>query len=213
MYLLIIGPPGAGKGTQAEMLCKKYNISQLATGDILRKNVNEETYLGKLAKSYMSAGKLVPDELMITMIKEEILDPKYSNGFILDGFPRNLSQADALCDLLNERDIFLEKVFVLIVPNEIIIERLSGRRICRSCNRTYHVKYNPPPNNGECDCGKSDIFQRDDDKVDTVVHRLDVYDKQTSPLIEYYRKKNKVVEIDGTQDLKKVFEIITDSLK
>ncbi|OGU56322.1 MAG: adenylate kinase [Ignavibacteria bacterium GWF2_33_9] len=212
MNLLIIGPPGAGKGTQSEMLCEKYNISQLATGDILRFNVKNETELGLQAKSYMASGKLVPDELIINMMKDEILKPVYANGFILDGFPRTIAQADALNILLEEFGKTLDKVIILKVPNEKIIERMSGRRICRSCNRTYHIIYNPPPMDGECSCGNSDIYQRDDDKEETVIKRLEVYDAQTSPLVEYYKSKGKISEINGDNDLNAVFLNIVNSI-
>lgn len=208
MNLLIIGPPGAGKGTQSAMICEKFNLTQLATGDILRANVKEQTTLGIQAKEYMTSGKLVPDDLIIDMMKEEILKPKYSNGFILDGFPRTIAQADALCRLLSILNIQLNKVIILKVPNEVIIERMSGRRTCRNCNLTWHIKFNPPPLNGECNCGNSDLFQRDDDKVETVLHRLDIYHSQTEPLVDYYKNKGKVAEVDGTRELYDVFSEI-----
>lgn len=212
MNLLIIGPPGAGKGTQSEMICERYSISQLATGDILRSNVKSGTELGLQAKEFMTAGKLVPDELIINMMREEILKPKYSSGFILDGFPRTIAQAEALCKLMDTLNLSLTKVIILKVPNETIIERMSGRRTCRNCNKTYHVRFNPPPMNGECDCGNSDLYQRDDDKEETVKHRLDVYFNQTSPLIDFYKAKGKVIEIDGTLELHKVFETISSEI-
>jgi adenylate kinase len=211
--ILIIGPPGAGKGTQSAMIYQKYNIIQISTGDILRANVKENTKLGILAKEYMTTGRLVPDDLIIDMMKEEIIDPKYKPGFILDGFPRTIDQADALCRLLSILNIQLNKVLLLKVPSDFIVERMSGRRTCRNCNKTYHIKFNPPPMNGECDCGNSDLFQREDDKEETVLHRLEVYRQQTSPLIEYYQKKNKVIEIDGTLEVDKVFSEIEKVLK
>lgn len=212
MNLLIIGPPGAGKGTQSALICEKYGIVQLSTGDILRANVKAETNLGKQAKEYMTSGRLVPDDLIIDMMKEEILEPKYSGGFILDGFPRTIDQADALCRLLSIINIQLKKVLVLKVPNEYIIERMSGRRTCRNCNKTYHIKFNPPPLDGECDCGNSDLYQRDDDKEETVLNRLIVYQNQTEPLVDYYKRKEKVAEIDGTLTMDEVFQSIAKIL-
>ncbi|MGB9702314.1 MAG: adenylate kinase [Candidatus Kapaibacteriota bacterium] len=213
MRLIFIGPPGAGKGTQAELICNKYNIVQLSTGDILRANVKEQTPLGMEAKSFMNAGKLVPDEIIINMFKHELNNPKLNNGFLLDGFPRTIPQAEALDQLLHEFNMKIDKVLFLDVPDEEIITRLSGRRICRTCNRTFHIIFNPPPDPKDCDRGICDIFQRDDDKEETVRNRLNVYHTQTKPLIDYYSQKGLVATIYGVGELSEVFARIEKALE
>jgi len=210
--LILIGPPGAGKGTQAELICKNYGIRQLSTGDILRANVAKMTPLGISAKSFMDEGKLVPDDIIVNMIREEITKPEYSNGILFDGFPRTIPQAIALDNLLVEMKLNLDRVILLEVPDEEIVMRLSGRRICRTCNRTFHVVFNPPPDPKNCDRGVCDIFQRDDDKEETVKKRLSVYHNQTSPLIGYYENKGILVHINGVGTLESVFELISKSI-
>lgn len=212
MNIILMGPPGAGKGTQAEKICKKFATVQISTGDILRKNVKEKTQLGLYAKSYMDAGALVPDEIIIGMIREELLNPNYKNGFLLDGFPRTIPQAIALDNLVSELGIIINAVVLLDVPDEILIERISGRRSCRTCNRTFHIIYNPPPDPKNCDRGVCDIYQRDDDKEDTVRNRLQVYHQTTQPLIDYYQQKGLLIKVSGVGELSEVFDRIIDAI-
>ncbi len=212
MNIILMGPPGAGKGTQAEKICKKFATVQISTGDILRKNVKEKTQLGLYAKSYMDAGALVPDEIIIGMIREELLNPNYKNGFLLDGFPRTIPQAIALDNLVSELGIIINAVVLLDVPDEILIERISGRRSCRTCNRTFHIIYNPPPDPKNCDRGVCDIYQRDDDKEDIVRNRLQVYHQTTQPLIDYYQQKGLLIKVSGVGELSEVFDRIIDAI-
>ncbi len=213
MKLVFIGPPGAGKGTQAERICADNSIKQLSTGDILRHNVKIESKLGVGAKEYMTSGRLVPDELIIEMIKEELKSLEYANGFLLDGFPRTIPQAQAFDELLKKLNTKIDLVLLLDVPDEEIISRLSGRRICRTCNRVFHISFNPPPDPKDCDRGICDIYQRDDDKEETVRHRLDVYHNQTKPLVDYYKSQNLVAYIDGIGSLDEVYDRIKSNLQ
>jgi adenylate kinase len=208
MKFVFIGPPGAGKGTQAERICAENNIKQLSTGDILRHNVKIGSELGKVANEYMTSGRLVPDNLIIDMIKEELNSPLYSNGFLLDGFPRTIPQAQAFDELLQKFNTKIDLVLLLDVSDEEIITRISGRRICKTCNRVFHVVFNPPPDPKECDKGICDIYQRDDDKEETVRHRLEVYHNQTKPLVEYYSSQSLVAHIDGIGSLDEVYDRI-----
>lgn len=211
--IIFIGPPGAGKGTQAELICKNYGIKQISTGDILRANVAQMTPLGISAKSFMEKGKLVPDEIIIKMIKEEITKPENSNGILFDGFPRTIPQAIALDNMMVELGMNLDRVLLLEVPDEEIILRLSGRRICRTCQRTFHIVFNPPPDPKECDRGVCDIYQREDDKEETIMKRLAVYHDQTSPLIDYYESKGKLVRINGVGSLESIYDLITKAIQ
>ncbi|MCX6657614.1 MAG: adenylate kinase [Euryarchaeota archaeon] len=200
MKLVIFGPPSAGKGTQAQKLSKQYGIPQVATGDLLRKAVADKTPLGLRIKSYLDQGKLGPDEVIVQLIKERVAKPDCKNGFLLDGFPRTMGQAKEL-----ERMTDIDLVLSIVVDFEALVERAVGRRTCPKCSAVYHVKFNPPMNEGVCEKCGSELIQRDDDKEDTVRNRLRVYQEQTAPLIEYYRKKGKLVDIDGSGGIDAVY--------
>lgn len=208
MRIIFLGPPGAGKGTQSERICKDYNIVQLSTGDILRANRKMGTDLGKKAQSYMDSGALVPDELIIEMIRVELKNPNLSNGYILDGFPRTVPQAEALEKLLADLGQNLNTVLVLEVPNDELLKRLTARRVCRICGKSYHLIYNPPKVEGICDDDGGELYQRDDDKEEPILNRLKVYEAQTKPLIDYYSKKNLVDKIDGVGEIDSIYKQI-----
>ncbi|MDR3564676.1 MAG: adenylate kinase [Negativicutes bacterium] len=213
MYILLMGPPGAGKGTQAEKLVEKYKTPHISTGDIFRAAVKEGTPLGRQAKEYMDAGQLVPDSVTIGIVKERLAKADCQTGFILDGFPRTLEQAAALDVTLGELDIKIDQVINITVPDDELVQRVTGRRICRNCGATYHVVFNPVAKPGECDKCQGEIFQRADDQEETVKKRLTVYGAQTQPLIEYYRERGLYSEIDGRQAIDKVLEDIEISLR
>jgi adenylate kinase len=202
MKLILLGPPGAGKGTQSEYITKKYGIPQISTGDILRKAVRDGTDVGKKAKSYMDEGKLVPDDIIIQIMNKRLDEPDCAEGFILDGFPRTINQAEKLAEIRQ-----VDLVLNLIVPEDELLKRLTGRRSCPKCGAVYHIMFNPPPSEGKCKCG-GDLFQRDDDKEETVLKRLQIYKNQTEPLIEYYRKIGNLTEIDGKD--KKPLEVFQE---
>ena len=209
----MLGAPGAGKGTQAKMLADKYKIPHVSTGDIFRANIKNGTELGTKAKVYMDQGMLVPDELTCDLVVDRIKQDDCKDGYILDGFPRTIPQAECLdkaLDALNDKIDFAVNVEV---PDENIIRRMSGRRACLSCGRTYHIVYNPPKEEGICDECKKELVLRDDDKPETVEKRLKVYHEQTQPLIDYYRNKGVLAEVDGTRDMQEVFTAITDVLE
>lgn len=212
MRLIFMGPPGAGKGTQAERITTTYKIVHLSTGDLLRINVKRGTELGKLAHSYMDAGELVPDDLILKMVAAEFKKPKIENGFILDGFPRTVAQAKALDDFLIREGKHLNHVLVMDVIDEKLVARLTARRTCRICGRSYHLTFNPPQKPGICDVDESELYQREDDKEATVRNRLAVYKRQTRPLIEHYSKKNLVKHIDGVGSVDEVFDRIKEVL-
>lgn len=212
MKIIMLGAPGAGKGTQAKMLAEKYGIPHISTGDIFRANIKNNTELGKKAKGYMDAGQLVPDELVVDLVVDRIKAADCIKGFILDGFPRTIPQAEALDYALNNQNEKIDYAINVDVPDENIIERMSGRRACAGCGATYHVVYNPTKKEGVCDVCGQNLILRDDDKPETVKKRLEVYHEQTQPLIDHYDKKGALLTVDGTQDIQVVFETITKTL-
>ena len=208
MKIILLGPPGAGKGTQAKSISNRYSIPHISTGDIFRKNISENTPLGIEAKSYMDNGQLVPDEVTINMVKDRLQQDDCKNGYLLDGFPRTVSQAEALQEFLQKRKESLDTALCIEVPRDFILERMTGRRVCPSCGASYHIKFNPPTNDGKCDLCGSDVIQRKDDTEETVKERLDVYENQTQPLIDFYKNKKQLSVVDGTQAINEVFESI-----
>lgn len=204
MHILLMGPPGAGKGTQAANLVKEFGIPHISTGDMFRAAVKEGTELGLQAKACMDAGKLVPDEVTIGIVKERLAKPDCKKGFILDGFPRTVEQADALTGILKELGLSLTAALNITVPAADLIERAVGRRICKSCGHSYHVKFNPTKVEGVCDDCGGETYQRADDSEETMKSRLSVYESSTRPLIDYYKKAGVYKEIDGRQDIAKV---------
>jgi adenylate kinase len=203
-----MGLPGAGKGTQAEKISEKYNIPHISTGDMFRSAIKEGTELGKKAKSFMDQGALVPDEVTIGIVKERLSKADCEKGFLLDGFPRTIAQAEALQTLLSELNQEIDHVLHVNVPEEKLVERLSGRRICPTCGRAYHVMYNPPKQEGICDRDGQALIQRDDDKPETVKNRLAINIEQSKPLLDFYDDKGYLVNIDGDQEIDKVFQDI-----
>ncbi|SEP26181.1 adenylate kinase [Propionispora vibrioides] len=213
MYILLMGPPGAGKGTQAVQLVEELKIPHISTGDMFRAAVKEGTELGKQAKACMDAGQLVPDAVTIGIVKERLAKPDCRRGFILDGFPRTLEQANALDNTLKDLGIVLTRVVNINVPTEELVSRITGRRICKSCGATYHVAFNPSKVNGSCDKCSGELYQRADDSEDTVTNRLRVYTDQTEPLIGYYRTQGLYCEINGCQHIDKVLADIINCLR
>ncbi|MDD7113530.1 MAG: adenylate kinase [Lachnospiraceae bacterium] len=212
MKIIMLGAPGAGKGTQAKMLSERYGIPHISTGDIFRMNIKNNTELGQKAKGYMDAGQLVPDELVVDLVVDRIKAKDCMKGFILDGFPRTIPQAEALDYALNNQNEKIDYAINVDVPDENIIRRMSGRRACVGCGATYHLVYNPTKKEGVCDvCGEK-LILRDDDKPETVQKRLNVYHEQTQPLIDYYNKKEVILTVDGTQDIDVVYSEITKVL-
>ena len=213
MHILLMGPPGAGKGTQAANLVKEFAIPHISTGDMFRAAVKEGTELGKQAKACMDSGKLVPDAVTIGIVKERLAKPDCEKGFILDGFPRTVEQADTLSKILPEIGLKLTRVLNINVPAADLIERAVGRRICKKCGATYHIKFNPTKVEGVCDeCG-GELYQRADDSEATMKNRLSVYEAQTKPLIDYYQKAGLYTEIDGRQAIDKVTSDLVNVLK
>uniref|UniRef100_A0A7J2TJK1 Adenylate kinase n=1 Tax=Archaeoglobus fulgidus TaxID=2234 RepID=A0A7J2TJK1_ARCFL len=204
MNLILLGAPGAGKGTQAKIIMEKYGIPQISTGDMLREAVAKGTELGKKAREYMAQGKLVPDEIVIGIVKERLSQKDCEKGFILDGFPRTLAQAEALDKIMSEMGRKIDAVINVNVPEEEVVRRIVYRRTCRNCGAIYHLIYNPPKKEGICDKCGGELYQREDDKEETVRERYRVYKKNTEPLIEYYRKKGILFDVDGTKDIESV---------
>ncbi|MCR4674174.1 MAG: adenylate kinase [Lachnospiraceae bacterium] len=212
MKIIMLGAPGAGKGTQAKQIASKYNIPHISTGDIFRANIKNGTELGKKAKEYMDQGLLVPDELTCDLVMDRIQEDDCTNGFVLDGFPRTIPQAEALTNALDKIGQKMDFAIDVDVPDENIVNRMSGRRACLECGATYHIVAIPPKKEGICDNCGSKLVLRDDDKPETVQKRLDVYHEQTQPLIDYYNKAGILKSVDGTQPMEKVFEDITKIL-
>ena len=213
MHILLMGPPGAGKGTQAAELVKEFNIPHISTGDMFRAAMKEGTEMGKLAKSYIDAGNLVPDSVTVGIVRDRLAQDDCKKGFILDGFPRTVEQADALTKILEELSLNLTRVVDITVPNSALVERAVGRRICKACGATYHVKFNPTKSEGICDVCGGELYQRADDTEETMTNRLSVYDASTKPLIDYYEKAGIYSRIDGSQEIGKVFADVVDCLK
>lgn len=213
MNLILMGLPGAGKGTQAERIVEKYQIPHISTGDMFRLAIKEGTELGQKAKEFMDQGELVPDEVTIGIVRERLEKPDAQKGFLLDGFPRTLAQAEALENLLTDTGQTLDYVLHVDVPTEQLIERLTGRRICPTCGATYHTQFNPPKQEGICDRDGTELIQRKDDTPETVEKRLNVNLEQTEPMLDFYNSKGYLVKIDGAQDIDKVFSDIDDKLK
>lgn len=212
MKIIMLGAPGAGKGTQAKRIAQRYGIPHVSTGDIFRANIKNGTELGMKAKAYMDAGNLVPDEITIGMLLDRIHEADCEKGYVLDGFPRTIPQAESLTAALNERGEKMDYAIDVDVPDENIINRMSGRRACLACGATYHIAYNPPKKEGVCDqCGEP-LVLRKDDKPETVKNRLEVYHQQTQPLIDYYKKEGILAQVDGTQNMDQVFEDIVKIL-
>lgn len=209
MRLILLGPPGSGKGTQGVLLSQYFGIPQISTGDIFRKAVAENTPLGKKVKEYMDRGELVPDELVVEIVKERITQEDCKNGYILDGFPRTVKQAEMFENMGGK----IDAVLYIYAPDEEVIKRISGRRTCEKCGAVYNVYFNPPKIEGICDKCGGKLVQRDDDKEEVVRNRLEVYKEKTKPLIEYYKKRNILKEIDGVGSVEEIFERILKNLK
>lgn len=206
--LIFLGAPGAGKGTQAKKLVDKYGIPHVSTGDILREAVNTGTPLGKEAKSYMDRGALVPDEVIIGIVKERLQMNDCGKGYILDGFPRTIPQAEALSSFLNDYGCPISAVIDIRVPKEYLVKRISGRRVCRSCGAVYHIEFSPTKNGDKCDKCNGELFQRDDDREDILIKRLETYEARDTPLAEYYKKKGLLKTVNGVRDVEAIFDDI-----
>ena len=212
MNIILMGLPGAGKGTQASEIVKKFPIPHISTGDMFRKAIKEETELGKEAKSYMDRGELVPDEVTVGIVKERISEDDAKKGFLLDGFPRTIEQAEALNNIMSELDRNIDAVINIEVPEEELMNRLTGRRICKSCGTTYHLVFNPPKVEGICDIDGGKLYQREDDNPETVANRLTVNIKQSKPILDFYDQKGVLKNIDGSKDISDVTKDVIDIL-
>ena len=212
-FIVLLGPPGVGKGTQAKILSEQTGLAHISSGDLFRENLKNQTELGKLAQTYMTKGELVPDDVTIAMVRDRLSRPDCKAGAILDGFPRTPAQADALESMLHEFDGHVDVVPFVTANEDVLVERLGGRWTCRANGHIYNEKSNPPKNDKVCDLDGSELYQRDDDKAETVKHRIEVYLDQTSPLISYYRDHGKLVEIDGTQSIDQVTQGLLAAIK
>jgi adenylate kinase len=208
-YIILLGPPASGKGTQAARLREMLDLPHVASGDLFRENLKHETELGLKAKVYMDRGELVPDDVTIAMVVDRLSRPDCAAGALLDGFPRTIAQAEALDQALAERGHRVSLVLYVSAPDDVLVERVSGRRLCRTCGESYHVRFNPPRQSGVCDSDGGELYQRDDDKPETVRQRLKVYAEQTSPLIDYYRSQGVLVEVNGDQSI----DVVTADLR
>ena len=213
MNIILMGLPGAGKGTQASEIVKKFPIPHISTGDMFRKAIKDETDLGKEAKSYMDRGELVPDEVTVGIVKDRISEDDAKKGFLLDGFPRTIEQAEALSNIMQELDRKIDAVINIEVPEEELMNRLTGRRICEKCGTTYHLVFNPPKVDGICDLDGGKLYQREDDNPETVANRLNVNVKQSKPILEFYDNKQVLNNIDGSRDIKVVTEDVISILE
>ncbi len=212
-YIVLLGPPGAGKGTQAQIIAEKYGLVHVSSGDLFRENLKNETELGKLAQIYMKRGELVPDDVTIAMIRDRLIRPDCREGALLDGFPRTPAQAEALSRMLAESGGAVNLVPYIYVPEEVLVERLGGRWTCRANGHVFHEKFNPPAVAGICDLDGSELYQRDDDKSETVKNRIKVYQEQTAPLISYYQEKGLLAEIDGTKPIEAVTADLSQAIE
>ena len=211
-YIVLLGPPGVGKGTQAKILSERSGLAHISSGDLFRENLKNKTELGQVAQTYMTRGELVPDDVTIAMIRERLARPDCKSGAILDGFPRTPAQAEALENMLHEFNGHVDVVPFITADEDVLVERLGGRWTCRAGGHVFHEKFHPPKVAGKCDVDGSELYQRDDDKAETVKRRIDVYLEQTSPLIDYYRDHGKLVEIDGTQSIEQVTKDLLHAL-
>jgi adenylate kinase len=212
-YIVLLGPPGVGKGTQAKILSEKSGLAHISSGDLFRENLKNKTELGQLAQTYMTKGELVPDDVTIAMIRERLSRPDCNTGAILDGFPRTPAQAEALENMLHEFNGHVDVVPFITAAEDVLVERLSGRWTCRANGHIFNEKFNPPKESGTCDFDGSELYQRDDDKAETVKRRIDVYLEQTAPLIAYYRDHGKLIEIDGMQPIETVTNDLLHALE
>ena len=213
MHIIMLGAPGAGKGTQADILSKEMNLPHIASGDLFRQALEERTEVGLLAKSYMDKGELVPDEVAIKMILEKINQPDCTSGCLLDGFPRTLHQAEVLDKAFREQGKTIDKAIYIEVPNEELVKRVSGRRLCRVCQIPYHIINSPPKTPGKCDKCGGELYQRSDDKEKTVKERLSIFFTQTIPILDYYKKQNKLIKVNGNLGIQEVARAIISALK
>jgi adenylate kinase len=211
-YIVLLGPPGVGKGTQAKILSERSGLAHISSGDLFRENLKNKTELGQVAQTYMTRGELVPDDVTIAMIRERLARPDCKSGAILDGFPRTPAQAEALENMLHEFNGHVDVVPFITADEDVLVERLGGRWTCRAGGHVFHEKFHPPKIAGKCDVDGSELYQRDDDKAETVKRRIDVYLEQTSPLIDYYRDHGKLVEIHGTQSIEQVTKDLLQAL-
>jgi len=212
-FIVLIGPSGVGKGTQAKILSKETGLAHISSGDLFRENIKNQTDLGKLAHAFITKGDLVPDDVTIGMIRDRLHLPDCEPGAIIDGFPRTPAQADALENILHDFNGQVDVVPFITAPQEVLVERLGGRWTCRVNGHVFHEKFNPPKEAGKCDLDSSELYQRDDDKAETIIHRIKVYMNQTAPLLSYYRDRGKLIEVDGTQAIEKVTQTLLDALR